>query len=400
MLDRRYDRIFGQGYGTGQMPQANIQRQYQTPYGLTPPMALKIPAPPTSAAPVTNPFILPMFQKIVENAKRQRLVQSQAEATADAASQAAATAAASPAASSGTSGLPSSLGAAFSADPMSPTGRAISAASIAGLRGGGWSPTPVSFGQVIGDMGAAAQQAYMVGKKAEIEEAARKAAADKAAFDRRLAIAQFFQKEREIGGVKSKEAKAQQVQEARLRRDLRKDFESDAKYFGEAQQFWRDVVNYSKPQQSSASDLALVFSYMKMLDPDSVVREGEQMQVKGLGGIGAEARALLSRLGVTTEGTYEGGMLIINPEIRANIREAAALRYGDLAKSQAALEKYTSEEGSRAGLSTDFFKSKIKGDGNMKRPYVVNSIDDLPDTAKSGDYAVINGVFMQIREQS
>jgi hypothetical protein len=92
---------------------------------------------------------------------------------------------------------------------------------------------------------------------------------------------------------------------------LRKDFNDSSKYFNEAKQFWTDVVNFSKPEQSSAADLALVFSYMKMLDPASVVREGEQMQVRSLGGIGAEARALLSRLGITQEGTYEGGLLII-----------------------------------------------------------------------------------------
>lgn len=275
----------------------------------------------------------------------------------------------------------------------SPQGRALAAAGMAGLQLGGYQDRPVSLGQGIAQMGAAAMGAY---DKAQ----AAKAAADAAAFTRRMELAQYYQKEREIGGAKGKEQKTEQVQEARLRRDLRKDFQADSEYFGEAQRFWKDVVNYSKPEQSSASDLALVFSYMKMLDPDSVVREGEQMQVRGLGGIGAEARALLSRIGVNTEGAYDGGMLIIDPTIRANIREAAGLRFADLAKSQASLEEYTAAEGARAGLSSDFFKSKIEGDGNIKRPYVVNSLDDLPEAAKSGDYAVVNGVLMQIREQS
>ena len=283
---------------------------------------------------------------------------------------------------------------------MSPRGQAISQAALAGLEAGGYTTMPTTLGQAIGKMGQAAMTGYAAGEDRALKEAQRKAAAEKADFDRRMAIAEYRQKEREIGGKVSKEERAQQVAEVRLRRDLRKDFESDSKYFGEAQQFWRDVVTYSKPEQSSAADLALVFSYMKMLDPDSVVREGEQMQVQGLGGIGSQARSFLSRIGVDTEGAYDGGMLIIDAPIRAAIREAAALRFGDLAKTQYGLEKYTADEGSRAGLSLDFFKSKLKGDGDMKRPYVVNSLDDLPDEAKSGDYVVLNGVFTQIREQS
>jgi hypothetical protein len=284
-----------------------------------------------------------------------------------------------------------------------PQTQALLGAAIAGAEASGYQDRPVSLGQVLGRMGAGAMGSYQAAEDRQAKLAASLAAAqrqkrldeEKAAYDAEM----LRLKKLEIQGVSGKAATAQRLQESRLRRDLRKDFEGDAKYFGEAQQFWKDVVNYSKPEQSSASDLALVFSYMKMLDPDSVVREGEQMQVRGLGGIGSEARAFLSRLGVTTEGTYEGGMLIIDAPIRANIREAAALRFGDLAKSQAALEDYTADEGARAGLSTDFFKSKIKGDGNIKRPYVVNTLDDLPETAKSGEYAVVNGVFMQIREQ-
>ena len=287
---------------------------------------------------------------------------------------------------------PSGFMDAFRQPLPSPVGQAISQAAIAGARASDWSPTPVSLGRVLAEMGAAATGGYQAGLKEE-------RAAEAADFARRMQLMQFAQKEREIGGTLGKEERAQKLQETRLRRDLRKDFEDDAKYFAEAQQFWRDVVNYSKPEQSSAADLALVFSYMKMLDPDSVVREGEQMQVQGLGGVGAKARALLSKIGVSTEGTYDGGMLLLTKEIRSAIRDASALRYADLAKSQAALERYTADEGSRAGLSTDFFKSKIKGDGDMKRPYVVNTLDDLPETAKSGDYAVVNGVFMQIREQ-
>ena len=134
-------------------------------------------------------------------------------------------------------------------------------------------------------------------------------------------------------------------------------------------------------------------------DPDSVVREGEQLQVQGLGGLESQARSLLSRIGITQDGTHEGGRLIIDPVIRAQIRQAAADRYATLTLGQLDLEEFTGSEGSMAGLTPDFFRSKLSGDGSMKRPYIVRSYDDLPEKAKTGDYAIVNGVFEKIEVQ-
>jgi len=378
--------------------QANMMRQYQIPMGDTPPMALRRPQPPSAMPSI--PKLSPQMQAVANRVAMSKLTPGAGQVGLPTG----AGAAPQPSAPTMPQGGGAPAATTFGQRFAQPQTQALLGAAIAGAEASGYQDTPVSLGQVLGRMGAGAMGGYQAAEDRQAKLAASLATAQrqkrldeaKADYDAEM----LRLKRLEVEGASGKEASAQNLQQARLRRDLRKDFEGDAKYFGEAQQFWKDVVNYSKPEQSSASDLALVFSYMKMLDPDSVVREGEQMQVRGLGGIGSEARAFLSRLGVTTEGTYEGGMLIIDAPIRANIREAAALRFGDLAKSQASLEDYTAAEGARAGLSTDFFKSKIKGDGNMKRPYVVNSLDDLPETAKSGDYAVVNGIFMQIREQS
>jgi len=206
--------------------------------------------------------------------------------------------------------------------------------------------------------------------------------------------------EMQYGSMSEKEKLKRDLEITKLRKSLREEFNDTSKPFTEGKKFWVDVVNYSKPEQSSAADLALVFSFMKMLDPESVVREGEQLQVRGLGGLGAEARSLLSKLGISQEGNYEGGLLIIDPAVRAQIRQVAADKFAEISTEQYAREKFTIEEGSRAGLTPDFFRSKIVGSGTMKRPYIVSSIDELPDTAKAGEYAVINGVFSTIEEQS
>jgi len=266
----------------------------------------------------------------------------------------------------------------------------LSEAAATGLQLSGYQDKPITTGAGLGAMFGAGMEAYTAEKKAQ-------AAAELAKQQRETDIAL---KMMEIRATQGKQATKEGLDTARLRRDLRKDFDDSSKYFNEAKQFWTDVVNFSKPEQSSAADLALVFSYMKMLDPASVVREGEQMQVRSLGGIGAEARALLSRLGITQEGTYEGGLLIIDPTVREDIRNASASRFADLVQGQVELEQFTIDEGARAGLTPDFFKSNLTGKGTLKRPYIVKDLSELPDTAKTGDYAIVNGVFQKISEKT
>jgi len=62
---------------------------------------------------------------------------------------------------------PSGFMGAFSQPLTSPVGQAISQAAIAGARASDWSPTPVSLGRVLAEMGAAASGGYMAGEDRE-----------------------------------------------------------------------------------------------------------------------------------------------------------------------------------------------------------------------------------------
>jgi len=383
-MGNKYSGIFTQGYGIGAPPQANMMQQYRTPAGVTPPMALPVPIAPTSNAPTTTPYVLPMLQRVAQAAAQRRQAEERA-VTAPAA------AAAGIGAGTEAAGMPTSISDAFGSGLMSPTGRAITGASLAGLAAGGWSPTPVSLGQGIASMGAAAQKGYLEGKKAELEEAARKAAADKAAFDRRLQMAQFFQREREISGVKSKEAKANEINQVKLERDLRKDFETYSKPFTEAQRFFKDVINFSGEDNTSAQDLALVFSYMKLLDPGSVVREGEQYQVRDLGSIPDSFRVMLSRYGFFQDPNSPEGKMLLPQSVRNSIREASMEKYSDALGSQLEVESEYSGYGKRADLNKNYFRPKIQQNGSIKSPYLVNSVEEGEAKAKSGEYFVVSG---------
>lgn len=106
-----------------------------------------------------------------------------------------------------------------------------------------------------------------------------------------------------------------------LRREfanLRKEFNSldEVKNFKDVSASYRQVSSLAqKPGATSADDTALTFSFMKMLDPGSVVREGEFALVGKSAGLPDQIVMALQRVD-------EGKAL--TPTIRAKLRETAA----------------------------------------------------------------------------
>jgi len=373
-MANRYSGIFTQGYGIGPTPQANIVRDYRTPPvpgypgGVVPPMALRQPA---SAAPATRPFVLPMLQRIAQAAAQKRQAEERA-----------ATAPSAPVAGMGAaapSTAPTSFSDAFSAGLMSPTGRAITGASLAGLAAGGYSPTPVSLGQTIASMGAAAQKGYFEGKQAEIAEAQRKAAAEKAAFDRRLAIAQYYQKEREIGGVQGEKAFGNEKQ-------LRSEFDKQAKVFDEARLGFEKVQKAAMTETpTGATDIALIFGYMKVIDPTSVVREGEFATAENAGGIGSKLRNTYNKI-------VKGERLA--PEVRQDFVRAARTQFMPYLDMQKNVEDRYSNLSEAYNLdASKVVLSRLPKTGTLARPYT--SFKTLADAEAAklpkGTYIQIGG---------
>lgn len=334
-------------------------------------MALTRPAPPTSAAPVTQPFVLPMLQRVAQAAAQRRQAQERA-ATAPAAGIAGVGAAA-------PSTAPTSFSDAFSADLMSPTGRAITGASLAGLAAGDWSPTPVTFGKGLAAMGAAAQKGYLEGKEAELKEAQRKAAAEKAAFDRRLALAKYYQKEREIAGTAGKEAFGNEKQ-------LRSEFDKQAKTFDEA------LLGFEKVQKAAmadeptgATDIALIFGYMKVIDPTSVVREGEFATAENAGGIGSKLRNLYNKV-------VEGQRL--SQDVRNDFVTAARTQFQPYLDMQKSVEsRYTNLSEAYSLDPKKVVLSRLPKTGSLARPYTsfASMREAQAANLPKGTYVMIGG---------
>lgn len=82
---------------------------------------------------------------------------------------------------------------------------------------------------------------------------------------------------------------------ADMEQSLRKEYATLAKpYFDVRDAFSR--VEQAASQPSAAGDLALIFNYMKMLDPGSVVREGEFATAQNAAGIDDRIKNIYNRL--------------------------------------------------------------------------------------------------------
>ena len=167
-----YDRFNRLLQGRAPVPQANVMRQYQTPQGVTPPMALPRPTSPQSPM-LANQQISPLMQEVVRRAQASRMTPK-----------------------AGQVGLPT--GGAGQQQPapqmtfgqklMQPRTQGMLGAAAAGFEASGYQDRPVSLGQVLGRMGTAGTKAFTA---AEDRIAAQKAAGQKSVIDRLLAEAQF-----------------------------------------------------------------------------------------------------------------------------------------------------------------------------------------------------------------
>lgn len=106
--------------------------------------------------------------------------------------------------------------------------------------------------------------------------------------------------------------------------DLRKEFnkEPEVKDFNSKRTAWQTIDRLGKAQASrkptAQNDMALIFSYMKMLDPGSVVREGEFANAQNAAGVPDQIRNAYNKA--------RSGELM-NPDQRKNMVNTAATVY-------------------------------------------------------------------------
>ena len=96
--------------------------------------------------------------------------------------------------------------------------------------------------------------------------------------------------------------------QSKINRELTKNFVNIYKNSGVVKNFNIAQTQLNKlfsgaKRDSAAGDLSMIFTYMKVLDPTSVVREGEQATAQNAAGIPERTRNLYNKLNKTKKGS-------------------------------------------------------------------------------------------------
>lgn len=153
--------------------------------------------------------------------------------------------------------------------------------------------------------------------------------------------------------------RSQQHQTIQSENSLRDDYNKASKTFVDVRDGYQRVLA-SAHNPSAAGDLSLIFAYMKVLDPGSTVREGEQAAAANAQGVPERIRNLYNRI-MTGER--------LAPEQRDDFVNRAGDLYGSALGNQQELE----------GRYTDIAKRSMVNPENVVFPYRVKKPAELKD---------------------
>lgn len=253
------------------------------------------------------------------------------------------------------------------ADPSSARGKALQAAAATALQLSGYQDKPITTGEVLGAMMQSGMGAY---EKAQASEQAKELAAQQRATDLQLKLMEI---EAARGGKTFGQEK-----------DLRKEFVTASKEFEEA------LNGYEKVQQaamtkdpSGATDIALIFGYMKVLDPRSVVREGEFATAENAGGVAANIRNLYNKLRTGQR---------LDAKVRLQFVDAARNQFAPQLERQVAREQTFSDLSTSYGLdASKVVQTKLPKMGSLSRPETAQSVEEAQEKFPKGTYVMIDG---------
>lgn len=368
-----YDRFNRLLQGRAPLPQASIMRQYQAPGGITPPMALPQPTPPQSPM-LANQQLSPLMQEVVRRAQASRLTPKAGQVSL-------------PTPATAAAGQPAPE-MTFGQKLMQPRTQGMLGAAAAGFEASGYQDRPVSLGQVLGRMGTAGTKAFTAAEDRQTKLASALAAAqrqkrldeEKAEYDAEM----LRLKRIEVGGASGKEAFGNEKQ-------LRGEFDKQAKNFDEA------LLGFEKVQKAAmadtatgATDIALIFGYMKVIDPTSVVREGEFATAEEAGGVGAKIRNTYNKL-------VKGERL--TQEVRDQFVRAARSQFQPYLEMQKGIEnRYTNLSEAYDLDPTKVVMSRLPKTGTLANPYTsfATRADAEAANLPKGTYVMIgNQLFIE-----
>tara|TARA_R100000353_G_scaffold27053_1_gene22818 strand:- start:442 stop:1251 length:810 start_codon:yes stop_codon:yes gene_type:complete len=252
-------------------------------------------------------------------------------------------------------------------------------AAATGLQLSGYRDRPITTGEGLGAMMSAGLKAYTAEKKSQ-------AAAELAKQQRETDI---MLKMMEIEAARGKTERGISETEFKQEKDLRGEFTKQSKDFTEAKLGFEKVQNAAMTKTpSGATDIALVFGYMKVLDPNSVVREGEFATAANAGGVGETIRNFYNKL---LEGT------LLTPKVRRQFISSARTQFQPYLKQQGDREREFIELSGAYNLDPNkVVRSKLPKEGSLARPYSVSTVEEAEALPK-GSYVMISGRLARVK---
>lgn len=245
------------------------------------------------------------------------------------------------------------------------------------LKLGGYSvgkPAPTT-GQGLGLAG----QAFIKGYQ---DQQDRLASQQQTGLKNQLALAQYMNDLQKMQLDMQKTGKEDKKTAFTQEKNLRDSFIKESKDNTEALKGFNKVARASTATPSGANDVALVFGFMKTIDPNSVVREGEFATAENTGGVGERIRNIYNRL-------REGQRL--TPEQRKNFLESAKQQVQQYIFAQSQLEStYTNLATSYQLDPSKVVQSKLPIAGSYLQPIQVTSLKDAEDRLKEGQFFIFN----------
>lgn len=212
---------------------------------------------------------------------------------------------------SGLGGAARGLGGAFTGEGSSARLSALGASLLQGP-----SRTPISLGSSLA-------QGLLAGNVAAQQEEERR-------FKRGLLERQARQETEAETRAAAKEEREVSKVEFGKEKDLRSEFDKLSKNYRESAIGYEKVLAAgTATDPSGADDIALIFGFMKTIDPTSVVRESEFDLAQDTGGAPAQAKAFIQKV-------IDGQRL--TPEMRSYFVNAASNQFASLQRTQSELE--------------------------------------------------------------
>ena len=245
------------------------------------------------------------------------------------------------------------------------------------LKAGGYSvgkPAP-TLGEGLG----LASQAFVKGYQDQQDKLAGR---QQTALKNQLAMAQYMNDLQKMQLDMQKTGREELKTKFTQEKNLRDSFIKESKDNVEALKGFNKVARASTATPSGANDVALVFGFMKTIDPNSVVREGEFATAENTGGVGERIRNLYNKL-------LEGQRL--TDVQRKNFLESAKQQVQQYIFAQNQLETSYSNLATSYQLDpSKVVQSKLPIAGSYLQPIQVTSLEDAENRLKEGQFFILN----------